>query len=552
MRAASDVRDTTRYLAGAVTSACAAVLVGVVAYQLRDVPHLSAERSKRASLHGTLRPVTLDGLGNPNNYGFHRLYHFQGWLWTVSGNSAQGAIVYRSTDGEHWEAVSPPGIDGDLANDSIVSMAWFHGADDPPGSKGKLYVTTFDYRAEGDNQHGGDIFRANADAEDPADIVWETITKNGFGDETRLAFDGLVVLKDHLYAGTFVASPNGSDVFRTSTGDPGDWHPVITRGFGDLRCVTDVHVNIVFGDHGYFTPEQAGCLGEKGAEIWRTTGDALVDDQTSTRGWEKVAVGGFGDRLNNVVFGMDVFLGYFYAATWVWVDPGTSVWRAPVRPPYEGVTPVPFAFEQVSVGGFGAGDNFNTGMVHLGDTLYVTGIDGQSVSNGHFYRTSGDTVGDGRMLDWIEITADGFPPPAGHANGAYDGPSWVEVFKGKVYVAVDQWGHGEKARGQIWVYEPVNVPRLKITAATDRLCPGGRVTIGGIGFDDYQGWENYAELNGLPIRTIKWTDTEIIAEIPAGSEPGPAQMAVYRDGETSNLRRVTVLPADGACGQAQP
>ena len=220
--------------------------------------------------------------------------------------------------------MSPPGIDGDLANDSVVSMAWFRGANDPPGSKGKLYVTTFDYRAPGDNQRGGDIFRANADAEDPADIVWEPITKDGFGDATRLAFDGLVVLKDHLYVGTFVASPNGSDVFRTATGDPGDWHSVITRGFGDPKCETDVHVNIVFGDHGYFTPEQAGCLGTKGAEIWRTTGDALANGQKSLDGWEKVAVDGFGDRANNVVFGMDVFRGHFYAATWSWVSSQVS------------------------------------------------------------------------------------------------------------------------------------------------------------------------------------------------------------------------------------
>src|SRR5688572_7762237 len=88
--------------------------------------------------HGTLRALSLDGFGNPNNYGFHRLYQFQGYLWTVSGNTEQGAIVYRSRDGENFEAVSPPGIDGDPANDSIVTLAWFKGANDPPTSKGRL------------------------------------------------------------------------------------------------------------------------------------------------------------------------------------------------------------------------------------------------------------------------------------------------------------------------------------------------------------------------------------------------------------------------------
>jgi hypothetical protein len=89
---------------------------------------------------------------------------------------------------------------------------------------------------------------------------------------------------------------------------------------------------------------------------------------------------------------------------------------------------------------------------------------------------------------------------------------------------------------------PAKVP--KVDAATDRVCPGGRVTIRGTGFDDFQGWTNYPELGGFVIRAIKWTQTEIVAEIPAGSAPGRGLLAIYRDGATSNSRRVQILPAD--------
>jgi hypothetical protein len=120
------------------------------------------------------------------------------------------------------------------------------------------------------------------------------------------------------------------------------------------------------------------------------------------------------------------------------------------------------------------------------------------------------------------------------------------VFRNRIYVTTDQWGHGAKARGQIWVYEPLNVPSLTLTAATDRVCAGGLVAIRGTGFDDFQGWKNYPELDGLAVRARKWTDGEIVAEIPADRAPGPAQIAVYRDGGTSNAARVEILPPDDA------
>jgi hypothetical protein len=507
-------------------------------------------RAAAQTPHGALSPVTLDGLGNPNNYGFHRLYQFQGYLWTVSGNHQEGAIVYRSRDGENWEAVSAPGIDGDLANDSIVTLAWFKGASDPPESKGMLYAATYCFRCQGE-QNGGDLWRANADAEDPDAIVWENITKDAFGRPEIQAFVGFVVFKDHLYAGTFVnewPAESGAYIFRTDTGDWDDWHLVAPKGMDDPQCNTDFHLNIVFGDHVYFGSEEAGCVGTKGGEIWRTDGN-LIDGQSTLEGWEKVtAQPGFGHPWNNNIFGMDVFQGHYYAATWVWGG-GTEVFRAPVLPPHEGVTPAPFAFEQVSLPGLNGDprNSINVGMVHLGDTIYVAGVDLAGVGNGYFYRSSGapltGTAAE-HMLNWVEITAEGFPPPTGGGVLPLDGPFWLETFKGRVYVVVEQGGHGADGRGQIWAYEPINVPVLSVTAVTPCVNWGGHITIDGTGFDDYQG-DAYALLGDQPLAALEWTDSQIVAEIPPGSKSG--NVVVYRDGETSNGKYVKVYKQHPLC-----
>lgn len=492
--------------------------------------------------HGALRAITTDGLGNPDNYGFHRLYQAQGYLFMPSGNWVEGAILYRSRDGENWQAVSPPGIDGDLANDSIVSLAWF---------RDRLYVATYDFRAPGDNQNGGDIWRANADAADPADIVWENITKDAFGDPSIQAFVGFVVLKGHLYAGTFNLS--GSEIFRTATGDPGDWHHVSPRGMDDPACSTDFHLNITFGEHAYFGSEEANCLGARGGDIWRTNGD-LSDGQRTLDGWEKVtAAPGFGHDWNNNIFGMDVFQGHFYAGTWTWTTPGAEIFRAPVIPPHEGVTPAPFEFEQVNESGWGD-DRFNgnTSIVHLGDTLYVSGIDisGPGANGpGYFMRTSGapetGTTAE-HLTTWTSMTAPGFPPSSGPGEFPGDGPYWLEVFRNKIYIAVEQGGKGTAGRGQLWVYEPSNVPKLAITRVTPVVYKGCKIRIRGTGFDDYQA-DSQVLVDGAPVPVRKWTDTRIVAAVPIRPKIGPGlgkrmAVAVYKDGLTADGGSIWVFP----------
>lgn len=106
------------------------------------------------------------------------------------------------------------------------------------------------------------------------------------------------------------------------------------------------------------------------------------------------------------------------------------------------------------------------------------------------------------------------------------------VDPGWIYVAVEQGGKGTDGRGQLWVYEPSNVPILGITAVDKKVKQGGLLTIDGTGFDNYQG-KSYPLLDGSPLPVVKWTDTQIIARVPFDFPKGnKQQVAVYKDGKT--------------------
>jgi hypothetical protein len=144
---------------------------------------------------------------------------------------------------------------------------------------------------------------------------------------------------------------------------------------------------------------------------------------------------------------MDVFKGWFYAATWSWNGPGMEVWRAKLPPPGQPAT-VPFSFEEASLPGFGFPYNqWNVGMVHLGDELFVAGVGFLGEGRGYFYKTTGGDTQAEQLTNWQEITAEGFPPTP---SGTGSGPYWLAVFKGKVYVAVLMGNRPS----QVWAYDP--------------------------------------------------------------------------------------------------
>lgn len=363
-----------------------------------------------------LRLINGDGFGNPNNVGVGRVHAAQGYLFVGTWNDVEGMIVYRSRDGETFEQISQGGVDGNPNNFVSVSFAWFHG---------RLYASSWN------SVDGGSIFRANATARYGGDVVWETISTHGMGNPANQAHHGFRVFKSHLYAGTFNFD-EGTEIWRTASGDVGTWMQVAPKALGDPRN-TDAANMIEHGGYLYAGIETARQP-LPGTRIVRTDGKLVPPyDQ-----WRQVNIDGFGNPLNHNVIAMEVFKGHLYGATWN-VFQGAEVWRARLAPGH--TKSVPFSnWEKVNENGFGnptihQAANF---MVRNGSTLYAVGYAAFGPGRGFVFKTSNGTT-------WEELTGPDWPPPRGPGSGVY----WATVFNGKVYLAV----HNGAGPGSLWVIE---------------------------------------------------------------------------------------------------
>jgi hypothetical protein len=222
------------------------------------------------------------------------------------------------------------------------------------------------------------------------------VTTTGFGVAENIAVTALAVYSNTLYAGVTNAS-NGAQIWRSSSGDSGDWSqvapdvpgsagttnvtgfavyngafyaavegsvpaqvwrspngsdwtPVVTDGFGD----PDNTSTGGFAEFGGYLYVGAGNSVD-GAQLWRTQNGST---------WELAMGGGFGDLTNDKVEMAIVAEGNLYAGL---KNPqgGLQIWRSPDA----------VAWTQVSPGGFGDSNNFaslwsNASLV-FEDTLVV-------------------------------------------------------------------------------------------------------------------------------------------------------------------------------------
>lgn len=373
-----------------------------------------------------LRMIDDKGFDDPWNVGVGRLAPFGDYLYLGTWNAKNGNKMYRSKDGETWQWISTGGL-GSVNNFSIVSIAWF---------KGKLYVGTWN------DADGAAMFRGQADAEDPADVVWEEITDDGFGNPRNKGFTHMRVFKDHIYTGCFNLR-EGPEVWRSATGDPGDWNMVIPKGFG-AKSNSDATMMVIHDGYLYIGTESARAFNKVGCQLWRTDGNlAPPYDQ-----WEQVNADGFGNPRNHNICGLGMLGGKMYAGTWNWTQ-GLEVWRA---------TPsktVPFSdWEKVNENGFGEQKNNTTACIAvLGDTLFLGGI-GAFVPEGNLLSAEakvksahgGILVKTTDGTTWEEVDQPGF------MESPMIGVQWIAPFHGSLYIGGQSLGHPM----ELWVYEPVN------------------------------------------------------------------------------------------------
>ena len=352
--------------------------------------------------------VNPSGFGVPGNGMISALSPFNGQLYagTINDNGAQ---IWRRV-GTSWSPVITNGF-GITRNAGIDHLYPFNG---------QLYAGT------GDLVDGGEIWRTSNG------LNWTPVVTQGFGDPTNGEVMRFAVFNNTLYASTWsYTTTHGADVWRSNTGNAGDWGRVVANGFdGDANNGAVLSFELF---NGYL---HAGTLnGTTGGEIWRSS-------TGNTGSWAQVNVDGFGDTGNTGVSALSVFGGYLYAATHHSIPGGAQVWRCQVCDGSDWTKAVDNGFDHL-------GARRMPALEVLDNYLYFA--IGNNFTALEVWRTANGT-------DWEQIGFDGF----GDVNNQvtyFDNA--VTVFNNGLYVGTANYATG----GQIWLYKP--------QIATLYVAPGG-------------------------------------------------------------------------------
>ncbi len=333
--------------------------------------------------------VNINGFGNRRNDGVLSLAFFGDILYAGTANWDTGGEVWRT--GSSWSQVNSDGF-GDSDNEGIDHLIEFNGY---------LYAGTWNGPA------GGEVWRYDG-------LGWAQVVSGGFGDPTNGEVFRFAVFSDRLYASTAsYTETHGTEIWRSGTGNIGDWTPVVSNGFdGDAANVAALSFEVF---NGYL---YAGTWNsETGGEIWRTP------DGTT---WNQVNTDGFSDYDNDAIASFAVFNGYLYAGT-MHDSTGGQVWRCSTCDGSD--------WSPVVSNGFGSTDNGRVSALIASDN-YLHCVTANWETGAQVWRSSTGDLG-----DWEQIGPDGF----GDSNNG--GPYWDNsVAAGSLYIGTINWANG----GEVW------------------------------------------------------------------------------------------------------
>ncbi|HXJ18229.1 MAG TPA: hypothetical protein VNM68_13675, partial [Candidatus Polarisedimenticolia bacterium] len=131
-----------------------------------------------------------------------------------------GPVILRSEDGEHFEAVSKPGL-GHSGVSSFRFLVPFNG---------RMFTSLVGSTNYVVNQSN---FPIVFESDDPASGVWRKASLPGFGEGGNSVIFNMTTFNDHLYAGTFNYE-KGFQLWKTpAVGKPPyAWHKVLDLGAG--------------------------------------------------------------------------------------------------------------------------------------------------------------------------------------------------------------------------------------------------------------------------------------------------------------------------------
>jgi sugar lactone lactonase YvrE len=341
------------------------------------------------------KQVNINGFGDIEN-SVSTLDVFEDYLYAGTWYTEGPDQVWRMNLAGNWEDVSPP---------------W------SLNSWGLLDAQVFnsEYYIGSRNEDGCELWRTNGS-------TWEQIFFGGLGDTNNIAVSAMSVFSNTLYIALGNTS-TGTEIWRSTTGNPGSWSQVNTDGFGDDGTAIETTMD-VFGNYLYVGLGRGDPLV---GELWRTS--------TGTD-WSPVFTNGLGNSNNTWVssmaeFGGNFFIGFRNLTT------GGEVWRSE-----NGVS-----WSPVFTSGLGNPNNLRPYglIVHDGDLylVFVNTVDGAEV-----WSTS-----DG--VNWHLIMESGW------GNSLYVSADYFDkgavVFDSNLYIGTLQDG------GKVWQFLPPYYVYLPVT-----------------------------------------------------------------------------------------
>ena len=371
-------------------------LIIVLGVSAQERSHLTAASRNSSLNNARWRQVNEDGFGDISNHAVASLSSFKNYLYAgTANNSAGGANLWRSVDGQSWTVVSNNGL-GDADNGIISHSIEF---------KGMLYAGV------GSVVDGGKIYRTSNGT------VWSQVTLPGFS-PTNIEIVRFAVFDGHIYAGTYTGETptHGAEIWRSSTGNSGDWTRVVSDGFDSDVGNKYIIALYVYNDYLY-----AGTDNWNGTEIWRTN---------NGMDWAQVNLDGFGDVFNWSV-ALEFFKGYLYAGTYNYAtsdNPGCELWRCILcdGSDWERIT---------SVKGFGDTENRSIRSLEIFKG-FLYAVTHNKSSGIEVWRTHDGT-------NWVQVNRDGF---GDSSNYFLYFDNSVTAYKNNLYVGT--WNR--TSGGELW------------------------------------------------------------------------------------------------------
>ena len=324
-----------------------------------------------------------------------------------------GAQLWRMDASGNWTAVMTNGF-GVYYNVGIDHLVEFNG---------NLYAGVWNstpYPPYTDT--GGEIWRSSNGS------TWTQVVSGGFGDRFNGEVFRLAVFNNQIYASAWsYTDTHGAEIWRSSTGNAGEWEQVVANGLGDATNQAGIAME-VFNGHIYIGTYSWNSATNRpnGCEIWRSDGAR----------WAKVITDGFGNMNCYAARSLAGFGDFLYAGLSIW-DPDAQayspgeIWRCSAASGCDEASD----WEQVVSDGFGNAQNYGVSNLHeFGDHLYA--VTTNSETGLEVWRTANGT-------DWEQVGFAGF----GDSNNS--APYWdnsVAVFDNCLYIGTTNSANG----GEVW------------------------------------------------------------------------------------------------------